>query len=122
MFTLNGDCVQVIPPRRDPPQPRLVELRGHRDENISRGTEMLERELGRDGFDALLHGKAMAKVAKCCNLVGTEDLLASEAAAPGAQQWAERHLDSRRRRQAHQHHEPNPHPADVLDICRMGIG
>ena len=46
---------------------------------------MLECELGRRyGFDALLHGEAMAKEAKRCNLVGTEDLLASEAAAPGA--------------------------------------
>ena len=63
----------------------MVELRGHLDENISRGTEMLECELGRRyGFDALLHGEAMAKEAKRCNLVGTEDLLASEAAAPGA--------------------------------------
>ena len=69
---------------------------------------MLESELGRDGSDALLHGKAMAKVARCCNLVGTEGLLASEVAAPGAQQWAEGHLDAHRRRQAHQHHEPNP--------------
>ena len=69
---------------------------------------MLESELGRDGSYALLHGKAMAKVARCCNLVGTEGLLASEVAAPGAQQWAEGHLDAHRRRQAHQHHEPNP--------------
>jgi (p)ppGpp synthase/HD superfamily hydrolase len=38
---------------------------------------MLERELGRDGFDALLRGEAMARVAKRCNLVGTEDLLAA---------------------------------------------
>jgi (p)ppGpp synthase/HD superfamily hydrolase len=38
---------------------------------------MLERELGRDGFDALLNGEAMARVAKRCNLVATEDLLAA---------------------------------------------
>ncbi|MEX0588021.1 MAG: ACT domain-containing protein, partial [Cyanobium sp.] len=49
----------------------------HREENIQRGTELLERELGRDGLDALLHGEAMAKVARRCNLTGTEDLLAS---------------------------------------------
>ena len=76
----------------------MVELRGYLDESISRGTEMLESELGRDGSYALLHGKAMAKVARCCNLVGTEGLLASEVAAPGAQQWAEGHLDAHRRR------------------------
>jgi guanosine-3',5'-bis(diphosphate) 3'-pyrophosphohydrolase len=51
--------------------------RSHRQENIQRGTEMLERELGRDGFDTLLNGEAIARVARRCNLVGTEDLLAA---------------------------------------------
>jgi (p)ppGpp synthase/HD superfamily hydrolase len=51
--------------------------KSHREENIQRGTAMLERELGRDGFDALLNGEAMAKVARRCNLVGTDDLLAA---------------------------------------------
>ena len=88
----NGDFVQVITAKAAHPsldwlnfvatptarnRVRQWYKRSHRDENISRGTEMLERELGRDGFDALLHGEAMAKVAKRCNLVGTEDLLAS---------------------------------------------
>ena len=88
----NGDFVQVITAKAAHPsldwlnfvatptarnRVRQWYKRSHRDENINRGTEMLERELGRDGFDALLHGEAMAKVAKRCNLVGTEDLLAS---------------------------------------------
>ena len=88
----NGDFVQVITAKAAHPsldwlnfvatptarnRVRQWYKRSHRDENISRGTEMLEREVGRDGFDALLHGEAMAKVAKRCNLVGTEDLLAS---------------------------------------------
>jgi (p)ppGpp synthase/HD superfamily hydrolase len=51
--------------------------RSHREENIQRGTDMLERELGRDGFDLLLNGEALARVARRCNLVGTEDLLAA---------------------------------------------
>ncbi|MGB7563685.1 MAG: bifunctional (p)ppGpp synthetase/guanosine-3',5'-bis(diphosphate) 3'-pyrophosphohydrolase [Prochlorococcaceae cyanobacterium] len=51
--------------------------RSHREENILRGRELLERELGRGGFDALLNGPAMAKVARRCNLIGTDDLLAS---------------------------------------------
>jgi (p)ppGpp synthase/HD superfamily hydrolase len=38
---------------------------------------MLERELGRDGLDALLNGEALARVSRRCNLVGTEDLLAA---------------------------------------------
>jgi len=51
--------------------------KSHREESILRGSAMLERELGRDGFDALLNGEAMARVARRCNLVATEDLLAS---------------------------------------------
>jgi RelA/SpoT family (p)ppGpp synthetase len=51
--------------------------RSHRDENILRGSEMLERELGRDGFDALLNGEPLLRVARRCNLISTEDLLAS---------------------------------------------
>ena len=51
--------------------------RSHRDETIERGKSLLERELGRDGFDALLNGKAMAKVAQRCNVNSTDDLLAS---------------------------------------------
>ena len=50
--------------------------RSHRDETIDRGKELLERELGRSGFDALLGSEAMLRVAERCNLQTTEDLLA----------------------------------------------
>ena len=50
--------------------------RSHRDETIERGKDLLERELGRDGFDALLNGAAMARVAHRCNVGDTDDLLA----------------------------------------------
>jgi len=88
----NGDFVQVITAKTAHPSLDWLNFvatptarnrirqwykNSHRDENIARGTELLERELGRDGFDALLHGEAMAQVARRCNLVGTEDLLAS---------------------------------------------
>nr|WP_254934168.1 bifunctional (p)ppGpp synthetase/guanosine-3',5'-bis(diphosphate) 3'-pyrophosphohydrolase [Cyanobium sp. WAJ14-Wanaka] len=88
----NGDFVQVLTSKAAHPSLDWLNFvatptarnrirhwykRSHRDENISRGMEMLERELGRDGFDALLHGEAMAKVAKRCNLVASEDLLAA---------------------------------------------
>lgn len=88
----NGDFVQVITAKTAHPSLDWLNFvatptarnrirqwykKSHRDENIARGTELLERELGRDGFDALLHGEAMAQVARRCNLVGTEDLLAS---------------------------------------------
>ncbi len=51
--------------------------RSHRDETIQRGKELLERELGRNGFDSLLNSHAMSKVSERCNLHTTEDLLAS---------------------------------------------
>ncbi len=51
--------------------------RSHRDETIQRGKELLERELGRSGFDALLSSEAMTRVAERCNLQSTEDLLAA---------------------------------------------
>jgi RelA/SpoT family (p)ppGpp synthetase len=88
----NGDFVQIITAKNAHPSLDWLNFvatptarnrirswykKSHREANIQRGTEMLERELGRDGFDALLHGEAMAKVARRCNLVGTDDLLAS---------------------------------------------
>ncbi len=88
----NGDFVQVITAKSAHPSLDWLNFvatpsarnrirqwykRSHREENIRRGTDLLERELGRDGFDALLHGEAIAKVARRCNLTGTEDLLAA---------------------------------------------
>jgi molybdopterin converting factor small subunit len=88
----NGDFVQVITAKNAHPsldwlnfvatptarnRIRAWYKRSHREENVLRGTEMLERELGRDGFDLLLNGEALARVARRCNLVGTEDLLAT---------------------------------------------
>ena len=88
----NGDFVQVVTAKSAHPSLDWLNFvatptarnrirqwykKSHREENIHRGTAMLERELGRDGFDALLNGEAMAKVARRCNLVATDDLLAA---------------------------------------------
>ena len=88
----NGDFVQVLTAKSAHPSLDWLNFvatptarnrirqwykKSHREENIHRGTAMLERELGRDGFDALLNGEAMARVARRCNLVGTDDLLAA---------------------------------------------
>jgi RelA/SpoT family (p)ppGpp synthetase len=88
----NGDFVQIVTSKSAHPSLDWLNFvatptarnrirqwykRSHRDENIQRGSAMLERELGRDGFDALLHGEAMAKVARRCNLISSEDLLAA---------------------------------------------
>jgi RelA/SpoT family (p)ppGpp synthetase len=88
----NGDFVQIITSKAAHPSLDWLNFvatptarnrirqwykKSHREENIQRGTAMLERELGRNGFDALLSGEAMTRVARRCNLVGTEDLLAA---------------------------------------------
>jgi GTP pyrophosphokinase len=50
--------------------------RYHREENIDRGREMLERELGKSGFEALLKSAPMQTTAERCNYHSVEDLLA----------------------------------------------
>jgi GTP pyrophosphokinase len=50
--------------------------RSHRDENLARGREMLERELGRNGFEALLKSAPMLATAERCNYHSVDDLLA----------------------------------------------
>ncbi len=51
--------------------------KSHRDETIDRGKSLLERDLGRKGFDALLRSQAMQKVAERCNVKSIDDLLAA---------------------------------------------
>lgn len=51
--------------------------KSHRDETIKRGKDLLEKEIGRNGFKSLISSDAMKKVAHRCNLKSTEDLLAS---------------------------------------------
>ena len=88
----NGDFVQVLTSKTAHPSLDWLNFvatptarnrirqwykRSHRDETIGRGKDLLERELGRDGFDLLLNGETMVRVAQRCNVVTTEDLLAS---------------------------------------------
>ncbi len=87
----NGDIVEIIV--RENSRPSLDWLnfvvspgarnritqwykRSHRDENIARGRELLERELGKNGLEALLKSEPMLSVAQRCNYVSVEDLLA----------------------------------------------
>ena len=87
----NGDFVQIVTSKTAHPSLDWLNFvatptarnrirqwykRSHRDETIQRGKDLLERELGRDGFDALLNGKALARVAQRCNVTSTDDLLA----------------------------------------------
>ncbi|AFY32716.1 bifunctional (p)ppGpp synthetase/guanosine-3',5'-bis(diphosphate) 3'-pyrophosphohydrolase [Calothrix sp. PCC 7507] len=50
--------------------------RSRREENVARGRELLEKELGKTGFDSLLKSDAMHSVSEKCNYHSTEDLLA----------------------------------------------
>jgi len=88
----NGDFVQILTSKTAHPSLDWLNFvatptarnrirqwykRSHRDETIQRGKDLLERELGRSGFDALLSSDAMTRVAERCNVQSTEDLLAS---------------------------------------------
>ena len=88
----NGDFVQVLTNKTAHPSLDWLNFvatptarnrirqwykRSHRDDTILRGKDLLERELGRDGFDALLNGDAMVRVAQRCNVPTTDDLLAA---------------------------------------------
>jgi GTP diphosphokinase / guanosine-3',5'-bis(diphosphate) 3'-diphosphatase len=87
----NGDIVEVM--TKDSSHPSLDWLnfvattaaknritqwykRSHRDENVARGREMLEKELGKSGLDALLKSEPLQGVAQKCNYQTAEDLLA----------------------------------------------
>ncbi len=50
--------------------------RSRREENVARGRELLEKELGKTGFDSLLKSEAMQIVTEKCNYHSVEDLLA----------------------------------------------
>tara|TARA_Y100001968_G_scaffold51762_1_gene42732 strand:- start:43054 stop:45384 length:2331 start_codon:yes stop_codon:yes gene_type:complete len=51
--------------------------KSHREETLQRGKDLLEKELGRKGFDGMLNSQPMAKVVERCNLKTVDDLLAS---------------------------------------------
>ena len=49
----------------------------HRAENIARGKELLEKEMGKSGFDSLLKSEPMQLVTQRCNYHSVDDLLAA---------------------------------------------
>ena len=88
---INGDIVEVIVRENSHPsldwlnfvvspgaRNRITQWykRSHRDENVARGKELLERELGKNGLEALLKSDPMISVAQRCNYISVEDLLA----------------------------------------------
>jgi guanosine-3',5'-bis(diphosphate) 3'-pyrophosphohydrolase len=87
----NGDIVEIITQKNSHPtldwlnyvattgaknRIRQWYKRSHRDENISRGRELLEKELGKKGFESLLKSAPAQAVAERCNYPSVDDLLA----------------------------------------------
>ncbi|NET73425.1 MAG: bifunctional (p)ppGpp synthetase/guanosine-3',5'-bis(diphosphate) 3'-pyrophosphohydrolase, partial [Sphaerospermopsis sp. SIO1G2] len=87
----NGDIVDIITNKNSHPNLDWLNFartsaakyrikqwykRSHRDENIARGRDILEKELGKTGFENLLKSEAMQTVAEKCNYHSVEDLLA----------------------------------------------
>jgi GTP diphosphokinase / guanosine-3',5'-bis(diphosphate) 3'-diphosphatase len=88
----NGDIVEIVTQKNSHPSLDWLNFavtpsarnrirqwykRSHRDENVARGRELLEKELGKKGFEALLKSVPMQVVTERCNYHGVEDLLAA---------------------------------------------
>ena len=88
----NGDIVEIITQKNCHPSLDWLNFvvtptarnrirqwykRSHRDENIARGRELLEKELGKSGLEALLKSEPMQTTAQRCNYQKVEDLLAA---------------------------------------------
>ncbi|NER30275.1 MAG: bifunctional (p)ppGpp synthetase/guanosine-3',5'-bis(diphosphate) 3'-pyrophosphohydrolase [Symploca sp. SIO1C4] len=88
----NGDIVEIITNKNSHPSLDWLNFvvtpsarnrikqwykRSHREENITRGRELLEKEVGKKGFEALLKSEPMQKVAERCNYHNVDDVLAA---------------------------------------------
>ncbi|MEW6494866.1 MAG: bifunctional (p)ppGpp synthetase/guanosine-3',5'-bis(diphosphate) 3'-pyrophosphohydrolase [Cyanobacteriota bacterium] len=88
----NGDIVEIITKENSHPSLDWLNFvvtpgarnrirqwykRSHRDENIARGRELLEKELGKKGFEALLKSEPMQAARERCNYHSVDDLLAA---------------------------------------------
>jgi GTP diphosphokinase / guanosine-3',5'-bis(diphosphate) 3'-diphosphatase len=88
----NGDIVEIITQKNSHPSLDWLNFvvtptarnrirqwykRSHREENITRGRGLLEKGLGKKGFDALLKSEPMLITAQRCNYPTVEDLLAA---------------------------------------------
>lgn len=87
----NGDIVDIITQKNSHPSLDWLNFvrtsaakyrikqwykRSRREENVARGRDLLEKELGKTGFDHLLKSNAMHTVSEKCNYHSVEDLLA----------------------------------------------
>ncbi len=122
----NGDIVEILTQKNG--RPRLDWLnfvvttgarnrirqwyrRSHRDENIDRGREMLEKEMGKNGFEALLKSEPMQAVAEKCNYQNVDDLLAGLGYGEVTLNYVVNRLrDTVKAKQPPTHHLPTPAP------------
>ncbi len=87
----NGDIVEVITHKNSHPSLDWLNFvktagarnrirqwykRSHREENVTRGRDMLEKEMGKSGFESLMKSDPMQLAAERCNYQTVEDLLA----------------------------------------------
>jgi GTP pyrophosphokinase len=87
----NGDIVEVITQKSAHPSLDWMSFvattgarnrirqwykRSHRDENVARGRDLLEKELGKEGFESLLKSDPAQVAAERCNYQTVDDLLA----------------------------------------------
>ncbi|NER38050.1 MAG: bifunctional (p)ppGpp synthetase/guanosine-3',5'-bis(diphosphate) 3'-pyrophosphohydrolase [Oscillatoria sp. SIO1A7] len=87
----NGDIVEIMTQKNSRPSLDWLNFvatntarnrirqwykRSHRDENIARGRDLLEKELGKNGFESCLKSEPMQTVAQRNNYQNVEDLLA----------------------------------------------
>ncbi|MBF2062929.1 MAG: bifunctional (p)ppGpp synthetase/guanosine-3',5'-bis(diphosphate) 3'-pyrophosphohydrolase [Calothrix sp. C42_A2020_038] len=88
----NGDIVEILTQKNNHPSLDWLNFvatsaaktrikywykRSRREENIARGRELLEKEMGKNGFENLLKSEPMQSVAERCNYHSVEDLLAA---------------------------------------------
>lgn len=88
----NGDIVEIITQKNSHPSLDWLNFavtagarnrirqwykRSHREENMQRGRDMLEKELGKQGFEALLKSEPAQTTAERCNYQNVDDLLAA---------------------------------------------
>jgi GTP pyrophosphokinase len=87
----NGDIVEIMTQKNSHPsldwlnyvvtagarnRIRQWYKRSHRSENMARGRDMLEKELGKNGLEAMLKSEPAQAVAERCNYPNVDDLLA----------------------------------------------
>lgn len=87
----NGDIVEIITQKNSHPsldwlnyvvtagarnRIRQWYKRSHREQNVARGRDLLEKELGKSGLDAMLKSEPAQATAERCNYASAEDLLA----------------------------------------------